>query len=175
MFGGGSVPQRPTVQSPAMIELEPRLNTDLTFCPVRAAPGDTLDKVTIYLSIYIPVLLGPILTLALCIISLPFSSHCLPSSSSCCSAMLLPALILLHVSNYYINLFLADTQHNDFYYILIKYGLGFSFIIISPLLIIITQEDIRLGVKKTFRSTVICTATPSLDQTHVEVLQTDTC
>ena len=128
---------------------------DISYCTIRASEG-VFDKITIYLSIYIPVLLGPILTLLLCIISLPFSSHCLPSSSSCCSAILLPSLIILHVSNYYINLFLADTQHNDFYYILIKYGLGFSFIIISPILIIITQEDIRLGVKKTFKGKVLC-------------------
>ena len=71
--------------------------------------------------------------------------------------MLLPGLIFLHISNYYINLFFAKTQENDFYFILIKYGLGFSFIIFSPLLIIATQEDIRLGVKKTFKSSVLCT------------------
>ena len=65
-------------------------------------------------------------------------------------------LIFLHISNYYINLFLAETQEDDFHFILIKYGLGFSFIILSPLLIIATQEDIRTGVKKTFKSSTLC-------------------
>lgn len=162
--------------SPVKTDPEPRLNTDLTFCPVRSAPGDLLDKITIYLSIYIPTILGPILTFLLCIISLPFTSRCVPlsSSSSCCSSLLLPCLIILHLSNYYINLFLAETQDNDFYFILIKYGLGFSFIILSPLLIIITQEDIRHGVKKTFKSSVLC-ALSSTDPSSQVMPNPDSC
>ena len=132
------------------------LKSDLSFCTVRAAPGDTLDTVTIYLSLYMPTVLGPVLTLLLCLLSLPFSSSCLPASSSCCSSLLLPCLILLHISNYYINLFLADTQHTDFHFLLVKYGAGFSFIILSPLLIIAAENDIRLGVKKTFNGTKLC-------------------
>ena len=68
----------------------------------------------------------------------------------------MPCLIFLHISNYYISLFLSDFQDNDFHFLLVKYGLGFSFIILSPLLIIATQDDIRFGVKKTFKGTVMC-------------------
>ena len=134
------------------------LQSDLSFCPVRSAPGDVLDRITIYLSIYIPTILGPLLTLLLCVVSLPFA-QCRQSSSSpssCWSSALLPCLIFLHISNYYINLFLADSQESDFHFLLVKYGLGFSFIILSPLLIIATQDDIRVGVKKTFKGTVMC-------------------
>ena len=92
----------------------------------------------------------------LVIFSLPFSNKCLSLSASCGSLMLLPGLIFLHISNYYINLFLANTQNNDFYYILIKYGLGFSFIIFSPLLIIGTQDEIWQAVKRTFKGNVLC-------------------
>ena len=152
MFGRSLPPRRTLEPDPSMAGLQ----SDLSFCTVRAAPGDTLDTVTIYLSLYIPTVLGPVLTLLLCLLSLPFSSSCLPASSSCCSSLLLPCLILLHISNYYINLFLADTQHSDFHFLLVKYGAGFSFIILSPLLIIAAENDIRLGVKKTLKSSVLC-------------------
>ena len=148
---GPQGPQTPTALPPP----SNLLTTDLSFCPVRAAPGDVLDEITIYLSIYIPTILGPLLTLVLCVLSLPFA-QCRQTSSSCWSSFLLPCLIFIHISNYYINLFLADSQDNDFHFLLVKYGLGFSFIILSPLLIIATQDDIRIGVKKTFKSSVLC-------------------
>ena len=131
------------------------LNTDLTFCPVRSKPENLLDKITLYLSIYIPTILGPIVTFIIGVVCLPFSSRCRSLGISPCSLLLLPGLILIHLSNYYINLVLADTQENEFHYILVKYGLGFSFIILSPLLIIATREEIRIGVKKTFKSSVL--------------------
>ena len=139
----------PQVSTPAPVA------SDISFCLIRSPQHDP-DNITIYLSLYLPTVLGPVLTLLLCLLSLPFSSSCLPASSSCCSSLLLPCLILLHISNYYINLFLADTQHSDFHFLLVKYGAGFSFIILSPLLIIAAENDIRLGVKKTFKSSVLC-------------------
>ena len=131
------------------------LNTDLTFCPVRSRPDNLLDKITLYLSIYIPTILGPFITFIIGVVCLPFSSGWRSRGISPCSVLLLPGLILIHLSNYYINLVFADTHQNEFHYILVKYGLGFSFIILSPLLIIATQEQIRIGVKKTFKSTVL--------------------
>ena len=133
------------------------MSSDISFCVIRSP----LETITIYLSIYIPTILGPLLTLLLCVLSLPLAKCRQPvstnsSSSSCWSSFLLPCLIFLHISNYYINLFLAASQENDFHFLLVKYGLGFSFIILSPLLIIATQDDIRVGVKKTFKGTVMC-------------------
>ena len=127
------------------------MSSDISFCVIRSP----LETITIYLSIYIPTILGPLLTLLLCVVSLPFA-QCRQTSSSCWSSFLLPCLIFLHISNYYISLFLADSQENDFHFLLVKYGLGFSFIILSPLLIIATRDDIRLGVKKTFKGTIMC-------------------
>ena len=132
------------------------LNTDLTFCPVRSKPDNLLDRITLYLSIYIPTILGPFITFIIGVVCLPFSSGWRSRGISPCSVLLLPGLILLHLSNYYINLVFADTQQNEFHYILVKYGLGFSFIILSPLLIIATQEQIRIGVKNTFQGRVLC-------------------
>ena len=150
LFGQSREPTTATL--PSSLNL---FKSDMNFCPIRATAGDILDSVTIYLSIYIPTILGPLLTLILCVVSLPFA-QCRQTSSSCCSTFLLPCLIFLHISNYYISLFLADSQDNDFHFLLVKYGLGFSFIILSPLLIIATQDDIRFGVKKTFKSSVLC-------------------
>ena len=131
------------------------LNTDLTFCPVRSKPENLLDQITLYLSIYIPTLLGPITTFIIGLLCLPFSSRCRSRGISPCSLLLLPGLVLIHISNYYINLVFADTHKNEFHYILVKYGLGFSFIILSPLLIMATQAEIRIGVKKTFKRSVL--------------------
>ena len=150
LFGQSREPTTATL--PSSLNL---FKSDMSFCPMRATPGDVLDSVTIYLSIYIPTILGPLLTLILCVVSLPFA-QCRQNSSSCWSTILLPCLIFLHISNYYISLFLADSQDNDFHFLLVKYGMGFSFIILSPLLIIATQDDIRFGVKKTFKSSVLC-------------------
>ena len=115
-----------------------------------------MDRITLYLSIYIPTILGPFITFIIGVVCLPFSSGWRSRGISPCSVLLLPGLILLHLSNYYINLVFADTQQNEFHYILVKYGLGFSFIILSPLLIIATQEQIRIGVKNTFQGRVLC-------------------
>ena len=132
------------------------LNTDLTFCPVRSRPDNLLDQITLYLSVYIPTVLGPVTTFIIGVVCLPFSSGCRSRGLSPCSLLLLPGLVTIHISNYYINLVLADTHENEFHYILVKYGLGFSFIILSPLLIIATQEEIRDGVKTTFHGRVLC-------------------
>ena len=131
------------------------LNTDLTFCPVRSKPENLLDQITLYLSIYIPTILGPFTTFIIGLVCLPFSTRCRSRGISPCSLLLLPGLVLIHISNYYINLVFADTHKNEFHYILVKYGLGFSFIILSPLLIMATQEEIRVGVKKTFKASVL--------------------
>ena len=148
----GQSPEPTAATPPSSLNL---FKSDMSFCPMRAAPGNMLNSVTIYLSIYIPTILGPLLTLLLCVVSLPFA-QCRQNSSSCWSSFLLPCLIFLHISNYYISLFLANSQDNDFHFLLVKYGLGFSFIILSPLLIIATQDDIRFGVRKTFKGTIMC-------------------
>ena len=129
--------------------------TDVSFCPIISSPDNLLDRITLYLSIYIPTILGPFTTFIIGLVCLPFSSRCRSGGISLCSLLLLPGLVLIHISNYYINLVFADTHKNEFHYILVKYGLGFSFIILSPLLIMATQEDIRAGVKRTFKSSVL--------------------
>ena len=164
IFGGDDEPWKirrgSHNQSPDLIKtFNPQsttLNTDLTFCPVRSKPDNLLDKITVYLSIYIPTILGPFITFIIGLVCLPFSSGWRSRGISPCSLLLLPGLILIHLSNYYINLVLADTHQNEFHYILVKYGLGFSFIILSPILIIATQKEIRIGVKKTFNGKVLC-------------------
>ena len=78
MFGRSLPPRRTLELDPSMAGLK----SDLSFCTVRAAPGDTLDTVTIYLSLYLylSTVLGPVLTLLPCLLSPPFSSSCLPAS-----------------------------------------------------------------------------------------------
>ena len=132
-----------------------KVSSDVSFCPIISKADNLLDKITLYLSIYIPTILGPFITFIIGVVCLPFSSGWRSRGISPCSLLLLPGLILIHLSNYYINLVLADTHQNEFHYILVKYGLGFSFIILSPILIIATQKEIRIGVKKTFKSSVL--------------------
>ena len=135
--------------------LSNKVSSDISFCPIISEADNLLDKITVYLSIYIPTILGPFITFVIGVVCLPFSSGWRSRGISPCSLLLLPGLILIHLSNYYINLVLAHTHQNEFHYILVKYGLGFSFIILSPLLVIATQKDIRIGVKKTFKSSVL--------------------
>ena len=136
--------------------LSNKVSSDISFCPIISEADNLLDKITVYLSIYIPTILGPFITFVIGVVCLPFSSGWRSRGISPCSLLLLPGLILIHLSNYYINLVLAHTHQNEFHYILVKYGLGFSFIILSPLLVIATQKDIRIGVKKTFHGRVLC-------------------
>ena len=132
-----------------------KASSDISFCPIISKSDNLLDKITLYLSIYIPTILGPFITFIIGVVCLPFSSGLRSRGISPCSLILLPGLILIHLSNYYINLVFADTQQNEFHYILVKYGLGFSFIILSPLLILCCNSEIRIGVKKTFKSSVL--------------------
>jgi hypothetical protein len=137
--------------------LQTRGNSDLVFCPVRSQPGDTLDNITMYLSIYIPTFLGPVISIFIFIISLPFSHICSDNKVSCCSCFLLPSLVIVHLATYYTHLLLSDRLHlEEFHFIVVKYGVGFSFIIIVPFLVIASRPDIRLGVRKTFKSSVLC-------------------
>ena len=133
-----------------------KASSDISFCPIISKSDNLLDKITLYLSVYIPTILGPLITFIIGVVCLPFSSGWRSRGISPCSLILLPGLILIHLSNYYINLVFADTQQNEFHYILVKYGLGFSFIILSPLLILCCNSEIRIGVKKTFHGRVLC-------------------
>ena len=158
MFGEGephiSKPPPNTTDSSG---LPPGRNSDMVYCPVRSQPDDTLDNITMYLSIYIPTFLGPVISIFIFIISLPFSRVCSERGVSCCSFFLLPSLVIVHLATYYTHLLLSERLHlEEFNFLVVKYGIGFSHILIVPFLVITTRPDIRLGVRKTFKSSVLC-------------------
>ena len=158
MFGEGEPHiSKPLPNSTESSVAHPGRNSDLVYCPVRSQPGDTLDNITMYLSVYIPTFLGPVVSIFIFIISIPFSRSCSERGISCCSCLLLPSLVIIHLSTYYTHLLLSERLHlEEFNFIVVKYGIGFSFIIIVPFLVIATRPDIRLGVRKTFKSSVLC-------------------
>ena len=83
-------------------------NSDLVFCPIRFAAS--LDTFTIYISLAIPNILGPILCVLLAILSLPCRrAPTTPSSSCCskfCSCLLLICLVTAQIGCYYTHLIL---------------------------------------------------------------------
>ena len=135
----------------------PGRNSDMVYCPVRSKPGDSLDNLTVYLSIYIPTFLGPVITLFIFIISLPFSKHCPDTGLSCCSLLLIPSLVIVHLATYSTHLLLSENLHlQEFNFLVVKYCVGFSHILTVPFLVIVTRPNIRLGVRSTFKSSVLC-------------------
>ena len=135
----------------------PGRNSDMVYCPVRSKPGDNLDNLTMYLSIYIPTFLGPVTSLVIFIVSFPFSGMCSDKGSSCCSFLLIPGLVIIHLTTYYTHLLLSEKLHlEEFNFLVVKYCVGFSHIMLVPSLVIVTRPDIRLGVRKTFNSSVLC-------------------
>ena len=136
---------------------QPERNSDMVYCPVRSQPGDTLDNITMYLSIYIPTFLGPVISLFIFIISLPFSCVCSEPGFSFYSSLLIPSLVIVHLATQNTHLLLSERLHlEEFNFLVVKYGIGFSHILIVPFLVITTRPDIRLGVRKTFKSAVLC-------------------
>ena len=136
---------------------QPERNSDMVYCPVRSQPGDTLDNITMYLSIYISTFLGPVFSFFIFIISLPFSRVYSEPGFSFCSSLLIPSLVIVHLATYYTHLLLSERLHlEEFNFLVVKYGIGFSHILIVPFLVITTRPDIRLGVRKTFKSSVLC-------------------
>ena len=100
------------------------------------------------------------------------------SKLTCGSFLLLPLLIVLHLAtyatkefiylllNYHIpdisnryatHLLLAERAHfSEFHYLVVKYGLGQSFIILVPFAVIACKSDLRAGMVTTFSSAVLC-------------------
>ena len=130
------------------------------YCPVRSLPGDGLDTATLWLSMLLPTLLGPLLSLLLLLLTLPCSwgwRH----PPSCSSCLLLPLLSLLHLATYYTHLLLSERlELEEFHYLLVKYGLGQGFVLLTPALVLVCSPQLRKGVRTTFRSAVLCPDSP---------------
>ena len=138
-------------------ELQSGRNSDLVFCPVRSQPGDALNNTTMFLSVYFPTFLGPVLTFLIFLITLPCTTRYSRGEMSCCSLLFLPILVIIYLFSYYTHIKLGEGLNLEkFNFILVKYCAGFAFIIIIPIFIILTVPEIRLGVRKTFKSSVLC-------------------
>ena len=138
-------------------ELQSGRNSDLVFCPVRSQPGDALNNTTMFLSVYFPTFLGPVLTFIIFLVTFPCTTRYSRGEMSCCSLLFLPILVIIYLFSYYTHIKLGEGLNLEkFNFILVKYCAGFAFIIIIPIFIILTVPEIRLGVRKTFKSSVLC-------------------
>ena len=125
------------------------VKTDMVFCPVRSQPGDALDNITMFLSVYIPTFLGPVITFLIFLVTFPCTNRISREEMSFCSFLLLPLLVIIHLSSYYIHLQLAEKLDlEELNFILVKYSAGFVYVIIVPILIIILNKELRSGVRK---------------------------
>ena len=60
-------------------------------------------------------------------------------------------------TRYATHLLLAERAHfSEFHYLVVKYGLGQSFIILVPFAVIACKSDLRKGMVTTFSSAVLC-------------------
>jgi len=77
---------------------------------------------------------------------------------TCGSCLLLPLLVLLHLATYATHLLLAEraAHLSEFNYLVVKYGIGQSFIIFVPFTVIACKPDLREGMVTTFSSAVLC-------------------
>ena len=66
-------------------------------------------------------------------------------------------LVALHLATYATHLLLAERADlSEFNYLVVKYGLGQSFIIFVPFTVIACKPDLREGMITTFSSAVLC-------------------
>ena len=142
-----------TIQSTS---LKSGRNSDVVYCPIRTKPDDILNSVAVYFSIYLPTLLGPVITFMIFIVTFSFVRKCPAWKVSSSSNLLLPLLIIVHLTTYSTHLLISEIlQLKEFSFLLVKYCAGFAHIILVPIIAIITKKDIREGVIYTFRGQLI--------------------
>ena len=143
----------PLLSSLSTPEVGTARKPDLTYCHIRSSPSfGLLDYVTLFYSLFLPLSAGPAPVLLLCLLA-PCSSR----SSPPCSCLLLTAgLLLVYVATYSVHLLLATyLDLSTFMFLLVKYTLSFTFVLLVPIGALCCLPDIRQGIREVwFRSTV---------------------
>ena len=128
---------------------------ELTVCTVKTGLNDFLDYISLAVSLVLPAGLGPLLLLLL--LPLRLCRQPLPSLPDQPSNSLIAGLATICLASYSLHLVISELYVADsFTFLFVKNILGFLFLVLVPLHIILVQEDIRTGLVPVFGSSVLC-------------------
>ena len=128
---------------------------ELTVCTVKTGLNDFLDYISLAVSLVLPAGLGPLLLLLL--LPLRLCRQPLPSLPYQPSNSLIAGLATICLASYSLHLVISELYVADsFTFLFVKNILGFLFLVLVPLHIILVQEDIRTGLVPVFGSSVLC-------------------
>ena len=114
---------------------------------------DILDYISIVITLICPLLLGP--AILMCLTPFHLCTHT-ESPWDRPSPTFLVGIICSFVSTYILHLVVSEIFVEDsFMILLVKNTFGFLFLIIIPLLILATHDDIRKGVSRVFASSAM--------------------
>ena len=127
---------------------------ELTVCSVKTGVNDFLDYISLATALICPTVLGP--ALLLCVAPLYLCRE-VKGPTEKPSPLFLFGLVLSYLSTYTLHMLVSEIYITDsFTFLIVKNICGFLFLIIVPIHIIISQEDIRRGLGPVFGSSVIC-------------------
>ena len=127
---------------------------ELTVCSVKTGVNDFLDYFSLATTLIVPTILGP--ALLICVSPLYLCrSPCGPTEKP--TLLFLLILVSSFLLTYSLHMIVSEIYITDsFIFLIVKNIIGFLFLIIVPLHIIGSQEDIRRGLGPVFGSAVIC-------------------
>ena len=128
---------------------------ELTVCTVKSGLNDFLDYISLCATLVLPASIGPLLLLLSSPLRLCRPS--LPPAPDQPSPVLIAGLALICLFSYSLHLVISEVYVSDsFLFLFIKNILGFLFLVLAPLHIVVWQEDIRSGLGPVFGSSVLC-------------------
>ena len=128
---------------------------ELTVCTVKTGLNDFLDYISLCVTLVLPASIGPLLLLLSSPLRLCRPS--LPPAPDQPSPVLIAGLAFICLFSYSLHLVISEVYVSDsFLFLFIKNILGFLFLVLAPLHIVVWQEDIRSGLGPVFGSSVLC-------------------
>ena len=130
---------------------------ELTVCAVKTGLNDFLDYISLTVTLLLPTTLGPLLLLLLLPLRALRPPPTLPDQPS---PGLIAGLASICLFSYSLHLVISELYIQDsFTFLFVKNILGFLFLLLVPVHIILCQEDIRTGLLPVFGSSVLCPVT----------------
>ena len=138
-----------------IVTIGPTRKEELTVCTVKTGLNDFLDYITLSVTLLLPAGIGPLLLLLSSPLRLCRPS--LPPAPEQPSTVLISGLAVICLFSYSLHLVISEVYVSDsFLFLFIKNILGFLFLVLAPLHIVVWQEDIRSGLGPVFASSVLC-------------------
>jgi len=143
---------------------------DLSYCTVKTGVNDLLDYISIAVALVIPLVLGPCVVGVLQGLFSVFglfvcrSEHLVqedqPHRKEGPGWAIIIGFTLVFLATYPLHMYisevyLADDQ-SSFFFLLLKYCVGFLYLIFIPIITLSIQTELRVGIATVFGSAVMC-------------------